>query len=699
MIVKQLIEIIYKRRAERTAKNAEGLNTRRLILFRVEETGPEIQGNNVRFRIHLPSIEKDLGFSLKVYVINKKFQFDVNVPANVYDLAPEPANPSGDDMWGQIAKSRWCSEFITMEPGTYLYRFEISGPLLGNGNMVRSLYFGDPCARETDAGVFSVFRIPADVPQQWDDGGFKVPPLDEIVLYELNVAEFGGTFEGVADRIPYLLSIGVNAIELMPINSIAEPTQWGYMPIFYFAPEERFGGPTGLRHLVAECHKSGIAVVLDMVYAHTDRMFPYQIGYERFFDLWYDDNYTDEKGDLHRAPNPLVCAYSNFGKKNDWRMQSTQQFFAAVNAFWLREYHIDGFRYDHVNGFLDRKPIERDGKIYWYSQENRPTFLSLQELSKSTYQESKSHQRFMPTPNTSSRIIQIAEDLQESAYQLSPISASAINGCWEKRLAGAARKMALEDVLSADLGKELLLADKHFEDQGYIGRKTVGEDTITAAVVQYIESHDECRLFSLMQRRKDCSEIGFEYRNGLDDQPWWKLQPYAIALMTCVGIPMLWAGQEFAENTDLAADGQVRVRGFRPLHWDYFYNVATIPGGSAVLPLVTLYRKLGKLRQKCPALRSPRENAKEEYSNLDERVLVYRRWIASDIIIVALNFSDQERQVPIPFGHVGTWDDILEAIYGNPQDSYSKSVTDPAAHEPVPVPSNFGRILHLRGTM
>lgn len=671
-------------------------------MFKLEETGPEIQGNNVRFRIYLPSIEYNRDFSVRVYFINKKDQFNVDVKADFYELKAEPANPNGDDAWGQVNKTRWCSDLIYLESGTYLYRFEITGPDIGSGNRVRSLYFGDPCARETDTGTFSVLRIPAEEPTVWEDSTFEVPPLDEIILYELNVAEFGGTFEGVADRIPYLRSLGVNAIELMPINSIAEPTQWGYMPIFYFAPEERFGGAAGLRYLVQECHKNGIAVVLDMVYAHTDRMFPYQIGYERFFSLWEDDRYYDANG-LHLAPNPLVSAYDNFGKKNDWRMQSTREFFAAVNAFWLREYHVDGFRYDHVNGYLDRKPIVRDGRIDWYSQENRPTFLSLQELSKATYEESKKYSRFISGPDSPSRIIQIAEDLGESAYQLSTVSASAINGCWEKRLYDIARDMIIKDNLSAYMGKELLLADNRFDTQGYAGRKTVGDDIIPACVVQYIESHDECRLFYLIQQKKDCGDNdSFEYRNGLDDQPWWKLQPYAIALMTSVGIPMLWAGQEFAENTGLATQGMVRVRGFRPLHWDYFYNVDAKIDGSTVLPLVTLYRNLGNLRRKHPALRAPRENAKEEYFSSEERVLVYRRWKVDDILIIALNFSDRELYIPIPFGHTGIWVDILEDSYNNGKPAsmyrkpYSRSVTDPSSHELVPIPSNFGRIFCLK---
>lgn len=389
-----------------------------------------------------------------------------------------------------------------------------------------------------------------------------------------------------------------------------------------------------------------------------------------------------------------MCVYDNFGKKNDWRMASTREFFAAVNAFWLEEYHIDGFRYDHVNGYLDRSPIIRDGKIDWYSRENRPHFSSLQALTNKTYQTSKNHSRFMPDSNGASRLIQIAEDLRESAYQLSPVSANAVNGNWEKRLADIAGDMVTHDFLSSDFGKELLLADGRFEEQGYKGQKIVGMDTISVLPLQFIESHDENRLFHRIQNRGKSSDDGYEYRHGLDGQPWWKLQPYAIALLTSVGIPMLWAGQEFAENTGLAAGGMVRVRGLRPLHWDYFYDVDTTAGGTTVLPLVTLYRKLGQIRKGHPALRAPRESAKEEYRNTNDRWLLYRRWNDDEVIIVALNFSEKEQHVPIPFGHAGTWVDILDAAYNNPP--YEKRVNDPNFREEVPVPSNFGRIFHFK---
>jgi 1,4-alpha-glucan branching enzyme len=663
-------------------------------MFDISEVGPEFKDGKVRFRIYLPNVDANRGFKVRVFHIRKQDQFDPAVSAKVVDLGQSPIRPGDPNpTWGDLAKNLWVSSFIDLAPDVYLYRFEIVGPAT-NGGQTRSLYFGDPCAHETDAGVFSVLRVgPNPAQDKLADGSFQVPALADLVLYEINVPEFAGTFDGIADRISYLKSLGVNAIELMPISSVAEPSQWGYMDIFYFAPEERFGGATGLKRMVGACHQAGIAVVLDVVFAHADRMFPYQIGYDRFFDLWWDPDYTDATG-LHRAPNPMVSRYENFGKKNDWRMKSTKEFFEAVTRFWLEEYRVDGFRFDHVNGYLDRIPTWRDGKVDWYSQENRPTFVSLQDLSKSIYAVSKTMPRFGGNGEPS-RIIQIAEDLSESAYQLSPNANSAINGCWEKRLRDIVKEMAKNGSLDGNLGTELLLADSRFDKQGYTGLKAVGADTIAARPVLYLDSHDDCRLFYLMQNGQDCSDPGYEYRNGLDGQPWWKLQPFAIALMTSVGIPMLWQGQEFAENTGLATDGNVRVRAYRPIHWDYFYMPEEDSKGLTVLPLVTLYRHLGYLRHALSALRGGRTECKQEYCNSIDKVLVYRRWSSGEVVIVGLNFSDTEQSVDIPFGELGTWRDELDAKYEKPGEAYSVTVTDRTAKMSLGLPSHFGRILRL----
>lgn len=662
-------------------------------MFLLSEVGPEIAGMTVRLRICLPGIPVQA--VVFVYITAKRDQFDPRVKSRQVALQ---ADPPADPLWGEVEKNRWSTPPLSDLPaGTYLYRFEIVAQRMDGSGPAKSIYFGDPFARETGGGIFSIFQLPQPPPTPIDHGSFLVPRAADLVIYELNVAEFGGSFMAVAERIHYLKSLGVNAIELLPINSIEEPNQWGYMPIFYFAPEERFGGPRGLRHLVSACHHAGIAVVLDMVYAHTDRMFPYQVGYERFVPFWEAASYQDGAGAIHRAPNPLVSSFSNYGRKSDWRMCSTREFFAAVNAFWLAEYGVDGFRYDHVNGYLDRDPIVRDGTVHWFDAENRPNFSSLRDLSKATYQESKRYARF-GGPQEPSRLIQIAEDLNESAYQLSPKARNAITGCWEKQLADLAQGMAgNDDRVPATLVRELLMADRRYDAQDYSGSKRVDDDEIPALPVIYLESHDECRLFYLMQHAGQPITDGYDYRSGLDGEPWWRLQPYAIALMTCVGTPMLWAGQEFAENSGVAASGQVRVRGLHPLHFDYFYN----PDGdrsatNPILPLCRLYRFLGTLRHSLPALRGGRDEAVEESTDVGQGTVVYRRWQGNQVLIVAINFSDAPRAVEIPFGHVGWWTDMLEQCYHS--QPYQVQVSDASRRVGVPIPSHFGRILVLTPT-
>jgi len=652
-------------------------------MFDINEVGAKVTGNSVEFRIYLPNITPDR-FKVIAYLISKEDQFDKDIPSQPISLHKVEAF---DSRWGDLTKDLWISDPITLESGIYLYRYEITGSSKYNPTKtVSSLYFGDPFARDTADGIFSVVKIGQETQPLESNPTFKVPALKDAIIYEIDVAEFNRNFEGIVTRIPYLNSLGINVIELMPITSVDEPSQWGYMPVFYFAPEERYGGSDGLRELVNKCHENGIAVILDVVYAHTANVFPYQIAYEPFFDLWEDNEYEDSNG-IHRSPNPLVSAYSNFGHKNDFRMKSTQEFFAAVNRFWIEEYHIDGFRYDHVNGYLDKAPNKDGNNIDWYAPKNRPSFKSLQDLTNQTYELSKTFPRFQNSDG-SSRIIQIAEDLGESAYQLSPIANNSINGCWEKTLHNAVKNLILSRNFDVTLPNELLVQDSRWTKQGYTGKKTIGSDQIDTLPIQYIESHDESRLMYIIAKQKEWDETGYEFEHGLQNQAWWKLQPYAIALLTSAGIPMLWAGQEFAENYGIPSGSQARVRGERPLHWDYFYKSQLSENQSAVLPLVSLYRSLCKIRNEQPALKGRIDQSKLEFLDPQKQVIVYRRW-NTGVIIVILNLSDFEQEINVPFGETGEWLDLL----GETNQVFTKvSISDPQLSVKIKVNSNFGRI-------
>ncbi len=658
----------------------------------INNYGVKVLNKNVTFRIPLPYITSS-DFEVKVLVIAKYEQFDESVPPLELALNYSP-RPNNNTEWGDTPEDLWISEQISLETGLYFYRFEI----IKLANKSNSIYFGDPFAKETSSGVFSIFRVPVNNSSfNWSENNFQVPKFNDAIIYELNVAEFNNDFQGIIDRIPYLKSLGVNVVELMPITSIAEASNWGYMPIFYFAPEERFGTMEKLKELVNKLHNAHIAIILDMVYAHVDCMFPYQVGYERFFELKENPYYIDIYGIKHYSSNPLLSKYSNYGQKNEFRRQSTKDFYKLVNEFWINEYHIDGFRYDHVNGYLDTNPWEHGYNNNKWST-YRPEFKALKDLVNATYNYSKSIKRFKN--ENGSNVIQIVEDLGQASYQLSDISESFVNGCWEEKLLDTSQKMARYNYYDPEFAFQICLKNKKDNKFIFQGTKKVNTETISSFPVQYIECHDKSRLQFIFEKKVVWEEelardnehkatpflnFNFNFRN----REWWKSQPYAIGLLTSVGVPMLWAGQEFGENYGLPSDKQLRVRAIRPLHWSYFYSEEEKTGKS-VLPLLGLYRKLSKIRNEHALLKLGPQFSKIELENKEKKTLVYRRW--NDIgntIIVVLNFSDIKEKVDVPFGITGIWKELLPGMSTYNKDEKVVNIT-----QTISVDSNFGRILY-----
>ena len=224
---------------------------------------------------------------------------------------------------------------------------------------------------------------PAAAPFAWNDAAWRTPALDDLVVYELHAAEFNSTFQGIADRLTYLKSLGVNCLELMPVTSTKLDFDWGYGPINYFAPNPAFGGPDGLKHLIDACHAAGVAVILDLVYQHVDPAFPYS--------QVYSDIAPARIGGIS---SPMIGATGQFGPVVDFSQVFAQQFFQTANQCWLDEYHVDGFRYDEVTD-LYQGPMDTAYALLAYE----------------TYLYSQTMPRFGPGPGTYSRIIQCAEAL------------------------------------------------------------------------------------------------------------------------------------------------------------------------------------------------------------------------------------------------------------------------------------------------
>ena len=213
-------------------------------------------------------------------------------------------------------------------PGS-LYRFRID----------QGLSVPDPASRcqLNDVHGPSLVVDPRSFP--WRDGSWRGRPWEEAVIYELHPGAFtpDGRFAGVIDRLDYLAELGITAVELMPVADFPGGRNWGYDGALLFAPDRTYGAPEDLKALVEAAHARDLMVLLDVVYNHFGPEGNYLHVYAR--DAFFDESRHTPWG-----------AAINF----DGGMSATVRRFFIDNAlYWLKEYHVDGLRFDAVHAILD----------------------------------------------------------------------------------------------------------------------------------------------------------------------------------------------------------------------------------------------------------------------------------------------------------------------------------------------------------
>lgn len=189
----------------------------------------------------------------------------------------------------------------------------------------------------------------------WQVENFKGVSPSDLIIYELLFRDFTGT-EGKAngngtvrqaiEKIPYLKTLGVNAIEVLPIMEFNGNISWGYNPNFYFAPDKAYGTPADYKEFIDLCHQNGIAVILDMVFNQSDGLHPWYQMYMPGENPFYNMN----------APH----AYSVL---NDWNQgfPMVQEQWKDVLEYWMTEYKFDGFRFDLVKGLGNNDSYANSG--------------------------------------------------------------------------------------------------------------------------------------------------------------------------------------------------------------------------------------------------------------------------------------------------------------------------------------------------
>ncbi len=182
----------------------------------------------------------------------------------------------------------------------------------------------------------------------WQIPNFEPPAKTDLVIYELLIRDFDAlhSFDAVKARLDYLQTLGINAIELMPVNEFDGNESWGYNPSFHMALDKYYGTPTAFKQLIDECHARGIAVIIDVVYNHAS-------GQNPFYRMWNTDNggYGGQASSDSPFFNPIAThAYSVFNDFNHSK-QATQDYVKRTVEYWIEEYKIDGFRWDLTKGF------------------------------------------------------------------------------------------------------------------------------------------------------------------------------------------------------------------------------------------------------------------------------------------------------------------------------------------------------------
>jgi maltooligosyltrehalose trehalohydrolase len=195
----------------------------------------------------------------------------------------------------------------------------------------------DPRARWQPTGVHGASRVYDEQSHLWDDRSWTGKQLPGSIVYELHIGTFtpDGTFDSAVERLDHLAGLGVDLVEVLPVNAVDGPRNWGYDGVGWYAVTENYGGPDGFKRFVDACHARDMGVVLDVVYNHLgpsgaylDRFGPYFAG----SNIW--------------GPTiNLDGAYS----------EPVRRFVIDNALMWLRDFHVDGLRLDAVHALRDTR--------------------------------------------------------------------------------------------------------------------------------------------------------------------------------------------------------------------------------------------------------------------------------------------------------------------------------------------------------
>jgi 1,4-alpha-glucan branching enzyme len=453
-------------------------------------------------------------------------------------------------------------------------------------------------------GNVSVFQ--ANQPAySWKSNSFTRPDKKNLVVYELLVRDFidAHNYQTLTDTLKYLSNLGVNAIELMPINEFEGNLSWGYNPSFYFAPDKYYGTKNALKAFIDECHSRGMAVIQDMVLNHSfgqspmvQMYFNTAAGKPAANNPWYNVDPT----------HPY-----NVGYQFNHESADTKYFVKNVLKFWMTEYKIDGFRFDLSKGFTQVNYGTSDAAVGPWGQYDASRVAIWKDYN--NYIKSIDNNNFYV-------ILEHFAANQE-----------------EKELAGEG--MMLWNNLNYNANEATMgwLTNSNFQGLFY------DQHTFTQPynLVSYFESHDEERL---QFKNESYGNASGSY-SVKDKNTGLAREELAAAFLFCVpGPKMLWQFGELGYDVSIDQGGRTSNK---PIYWNY----NTDPNRRH---LYNIYSKMIKLKEKNAVF------ASTNYTyNLEGAIKTIQLKDASANVEVVGNFDVVPKPGSISFPATGTWYDNI----------------------------------------
>jgi maltooligosyltrehalose trehalohydrolase len=582
-----------------------------------------------------PSSKENLSSDLtlgSVCLQNGGCRFDVWAPhANAVDvhiLAPEERFiPLKKDAFG------YHSGIVEDVSGgvRYLYRLD--------GQKERP----DPASRFQPEGVHGPSAV-VDPGFDWEEPHWPGIPLQQYIIYELHVGTFTreGTFEAVIERLDALKSLGITAVELMPIAQFPGDRNWGYDGVNLFAAQNSYGGPAGLKRLVDACHRRGLAVILDVVYNH----FGPEGNYIGEYGPYFSDRYQTPWG----SPINFDGAYSD----------DVRRFFIQNGLYWVTDCRIDALRLDAVHAIFDFSA--------------RPF---LQELAETVHRQAERlNRRIHLMPESSLNDTRLIRSRELDGFGMDAQWNDDFHHSFHTVLTGE------QEGYYRDFGRFTQLIKAYREGFVYSGEYSPYRKRRHGNSSRAIDA----RRFVVFSQNHD--QVG----NRMNGERLSRLVPFdalklaAGAVLLSPYLPLLFMGEEYGEtapfpyfisHTDpdlVRAVREGRRSEFADFKWmgeppdpqdeRTFMSAKLDPslrqqaGENQVL--YAFYQELLRLRRETEALNRSDKERMEITGDIHNRILFVHRWSLSDEVFTVLYFQDRAVSAFVPMPE-GDWEKRLDS--------------------------------------